>query len=97
MPTKATPAIAMALPTWLFGAAPVYCAGLPPTAPPMLMLVDMLTIIGFVALPASQDGTATAERVIITSAGAADGQPGFIMIVDVGNVEFWLVGVNGSV
>jgi hypothetical protein len=87
----------------LFVPAPVYCAGLPvpvglpPTAPPGPILIDMLTIIGFVALPASQDGTATAERVTMTSAGAADGQPGLIMIVDVGEVEFWLADVNRGV
>lgn len=50
----------------------------------MLIVGDMLTIIGFVALPASHDGTATAERVTMTSAGAAEGQPGVIMIVEVG-------------
>lgn len=58
---------------------------------PMLIVGDMLTIIGFVALPASQDGTATAERVTMTSAGAADGQPGVILIVEVAaEGEDWL-------
>jgi hypothetical protein len=45
----------------------------------------MLMIEGLVELdpePAAQDGTTTAERVTITSAGAADGQPGLIMIVE---------------
>jgi hypothetical protein len=55
----------------------------------------MLTIIGLVAFPpALQDGTATAERVTITSAGAADGHPGLTTIVEVGVVEFWLGGVS---
>jgi hypothetical protein len=75
----------------MLSAAPVYCAGLLPVAlAPMPPLVDMLTIIGFVAFPAVQEGTATAERVTMTSAGAADGQPGLIMMVEVGVVEFWL-------
>lgn len=56
---------------------------LAPIPPPMLMVGDMLTIMGFVAFPASQDGTATAERVTLTSAGAAEGQPGVIVIVEV--------------
>jgi hypothetical protein len=76
----------------LLDAAPVYCAGLPvPVAmlPPMPP-PDMLTIMGLVALPASQVGTATAERVTITSAGAADGQPGLITMVDVASEAFWL-------
>jgi hypothetical protein len=50
----------------------------------------MLTITGFVAFPALHDGTTTAERVTITSAGAADGQPGLTTMVEVGVVEFWL-------
>jgi len=33
-------------------------------------------MLGLVSLaPAAQDGTATAERVTMTSAGAAEGQP----------------------
>jgi hypothetical protein len=57
---------------------------------PMLIVGDILTIIGFVAFPASQDGTAAAERVTVTSAGAAEGQPGVIMIVEVAEGEDWL-------
>jgi hypothetical protein len=84
------PQIAMVFPLRLFDAAPVYCAELPVPVklPPMLISVDIVTIIGFVAFPASQEGTVTAVRVTMTSTGAADGQPGFIMIVDVGEVEF---------
>lgn len=40
----------------------------------------MLMSVGFVSFPA-QDGTTTAERVTITSAGAAEGQPGETVMV----------------
>jgi hypothetical protein len=66
-------------------AAPVYWAGMPlpvGLAPPM-PYPDMLTIMGFVAFPTSHVGTATAERVTMTSAGAAEGQPGLITMVEV--------------
>lgn len=75
------------------------CVGIPDAVmlAPMPPAVDMLTIMGFVAFPAAQDGTATAERVTLTSAGAADGQPGVILIVEVGTAEDWLgLGVSGS-
>jgi hypothetical protein len=52
----------------------------------------MLTRVGFVEFPASQVGTGTSARVTMTSAGAADGQPGLIMMVDVASVAFWLLG-----
>jgi hypothetical protein len=43
-----------------------------------------MMMLGLVSLlPAAQDGTATAERVTITSAGAAKGQPGWTVKVDV--------------
>ena len=44
---------------------------------------DMLTMLAFVSLPAEQIGTTTAERVTMTSAGVADGQPGVTVIVAV--------------
>lgn len=73
------------------------CAGLPepvalpiPDPEPMVMLVamlpDILTMLGFVSLPA-HDGTATAERVTITSAAGAEGQPGVMLIVEVATGE----------
>ena len=60
----------------------------------------MLTIEGLVSFPAAHDGTATPERVTITSAGAAEGQPGVTVMVEVGVcegdwLEGWLVGGLG--
>ena len=81
-------------------AAPVNCGELPepvalPDVPAVVIFAPypgMLTMDGFVALPASHEGTATADRVTITSAGAVEGQPGVTVMVDVGvALEFWLV------
>jgi hypothetical protein len=53
-----------------------------------------MMMLGLVSLlPAAQDGTATAERVTITSAGAAEGQPGWTVRVDV-TAGDWLRGVS---
>jgi hypothetical protein len=66
-------------------AAPVN-SGVDPVAVPLAGLVvpypGMLTMDGLVLLlPASHEGTATAERVTITSAAAAVGQPGCAVMV----------------
>jgi hypothetical protein len=50
-----------------------------------------MLIMVTVSLPAAQDGTGTPERVTITSAGAALGQPGVMVIVE---VAFWLCWVS---
>lgn len=56
----------------------------PPPAPSPPPAMDMLTIVGLVALlPAAQDGTATVERVTITSAGGPVGHAGVIVMIDV--------------
>jgi hypothetical protein len=45
-------------------------------------MVDILMMTGFVSFAAAaQEGTATGERVTITSAGAAEGHPGLTIIV----------------
>jgi hypothetical protein len=87
--TMAPPANAITPPTAFCPAAPVNWV-----APPVPVgIIDMLTMLGLVALePAAQDGTATAERVTITSAAGPVGQAGLIVIVEVaGAVEFWLL------
>jgi hypothetical protein len=89
-----TPPTASTTPPSNVAAAPVNCAGIPvPVALEALfpLAVDILTMTGLVAFPAAQEGTATAERVTMTSAGAADGQPGVIVMVDVG-AEDCLIG-----
>jgi hypothetical protein len=60
-----------------------------PTPLPIAMVdIDMLIMTALVALaPAAHNGTATGDRVTITSAGAAEGQPGLIMMVDVAGTE----------
>jgi hypothetical protein len=66
-------------------AAPVNSGMLPEAvALPIIPDPDIMMMLGLVSLlPAAQDGTATAERVTITSAGAAEGQPGWTVRVDV--------------
>jgi hypothetical protein len=51
-------------------------------------MVAMLTMTGLVSLaPAAHEGTAMAERVTITSAGAAVGQPGLMVMTEVAASE----------
>jgi hypothetical protein len=81
----------------VFAAAPVNSGIAPvPVGLPIMPDPDMLMMLGLVSLlPAAQDGTATAERVTITSAGMADGQPGLTVRVDVtagASLKFVLVG-----
>jgi hypothetical protein len=54
-------------------------------------MFEGMLIMVMVSLPAAQDGTGTPERVTITSAGAALGQPGVMVIVE---VAFWLCWVS---
>lgn len=65
---------------------PVPVADAPPAPPPL----DIDTMEGFVALPASHEGTGTLLRVTITSAGAAEGQPAEAVMVVVAAGADWL-------
>jgi hypothetical protein len=47
----------------------------------------VIVTIVTVSFPAAQDGMVTSERVTTTSAGAALGQPGVMVMVE---VAFWL-------
>lgn len=92
--TAPNPTIAAKLSTTFLPAAPVNM-GIPaefvalpimPPPPPMVPLgaIDMLMMDGLVALfPAAHDGTATGERVTMTSAGMPVGQPGLMVMTDV--------------
>jgi hypothetical protein len=85
--TTPNPTIAAKLSTTVFPAAPVNMGmpaefvalpGYPPMPPDMLMMVGLVAL-----LPASHEGTGTAERVTITSAGMPVGHPGLMVITEV--------------
>ena len=82
--TAKLPRTTTAASTPILAAAPVN-SGVEPVAVPDGLVAPypgMLTMEGLVLLlPASHEGTATAERVTITSAAAAVGQPGCAVMV----------------
>jgi len=65
-------------------AAPVPVGIIPPAPPDMLMMVGLVAFF-----PASHDGTGTLERVTITSAGLPVGQPGLMVMTEVGAVSLY--------
>jgi len=96
--TTPNPTIAAKLSTTVFPAAPVNCGrpaelvplGFPPAPPVAPGAPDMLMMVGLVSFfPPAHEGTGTAERVTITSAGMPVGHPGLMLMIEVGAVALY--------